>query len=273
MIDNRTVTPPGAVYVEGLIAMWGVANGRQHPAYPFFVNGAEGVTFSVCEDFLGGDRNKELDLDQMTSFQKHPNYPLFLDNHKVNKGKLRLVEHEQVDTVVLVGGGEVEADIMQYRDRATFVTLSRNQKVIPGDYYVGLESIDLHYNNLRGVDASNTIAILSTICNWRVGEMGWKEVVFYAPEFMQEDGMPFHLPRGNVSCLAMEFICRWLKPKKIIMVGMQHPVHNFYYWHGIELQSMCWFASRHNIEIWNCTYTTSVVCGLILGSLKEAFEE
>ena len=83
-------------------------------------------------------------------------------------------------------------------------------------------------------------------------------------------GMPVYHPHENVGCIALEYIFKVLKARKLIMVAMEHPPRGNYFYHGIEAQAMCWHASRHGVEVWNCTENTSVIAGVLLGDIQDA---
>ena len=195
-------------------------------------------------------------------------------NHAANMQFAKKHEYPPQEKCIICGGGPsvTRDEIEGLRGEYCIISVSRTQNIIPGDYYIGSDFLP-HDELNRQTSYSNTVAHLMTTCDRGVALLPWKTVTFGASGFLEcEADIPRYHNHGSVSCFALEFACNVLKAKKIIMVGMEHPVNEAgnYYWHGLELQSMCWFACANGIDVWNCTPVSTVTNGVKLSTLKEA---
>jgi hypothetical protein len=273
MIDRREHIPIDTLMVKHpsgdpaiLLFTWDKVNGRRMAG---LVDGPteDGSFGSVVRDFVG---REPTEVNPLPEAYNPAIGILAKKNYEQNKDKIRSL-HE---TVILCGAGpSAERDvpmIEQNRQGVTVVTLSRTQRLIEGDYYVGLDPFPAHLDNLKGARVDKTIAVLATTVFPGVVALPWKAIGFFT--HMIHDNhkdIPKYFAGETVSFTALQFCINTLKSKKVILVGMENSDDMTYYWHGKQIEAGSWWAARHGVEVWNCTGEGSVLNGVIHGKLSE----
>jgi hypothetical protein len=278
--DNRNLPPLRTDIINGHLAIWVyLANGaRVLPlSLPPEFHGKK-MKYGVAVNFIKNNPTNRMPL----AWSDHKNKDIAVKNHELHLPLLRgcNTKFKRAKTVILCGAGnslaESVVDVERYRNEpdTIVVTVSRAQELIEGDYWVGLEPVP----HKVGGKKSNTIAHLLSVVHHGIAQYDWKRVTWGSNRFLYGgDNIPVYHPHETVSCMAFEFACKVLMAKKIILVGMDHPIQyngsSNYFWHGIELQAMTWYAAHHinGINTWNCTPVSSVIAGVIIGGIDEAF--
>lgn len=268
MIDTREIFPVGTFIGknnEERISLYTYANGEggRIPATLALKRG--------CRQLVGiPDITKDQPYDVMEELYS----PQMLDkqdeNHEINKLRVLSKEQPKADTVFIVAPGRVDnktATAILQTD-APVVTVSRaNERFPMSDYTVVSCWADVKkYNHV-----CHTTAVLSTNCSPSVAALNWKDITWYTHKPKKIDGIPSCYPTEGVVTDALWFAIERLGAKKVVLCGVEQPVTSSnYFWEGILLQAHCYWYSKSGIEIWNCTPATSVVAGVILGTLEEA---
>jgi hypothetical protein len=272
MIDNRFILPPGCKLGRNkdgsvVVFMWSVNEAGDR----FDLSGyrSHGFRAVVCRDYISSAPK-----ESGTTPAWHRAKDLAFKNHEENIAKHTpqlFLNHEKV---LLCGGGpSVPAQLSEIEAARSMgyyvIVLSRAARHVSGDLFIGIEP---NPGGLpKDILMDKTPAHFLTTCNPDQIDRPWRSVSFGRLGIMPgPDDMPIYNPHETVSGIALEYICRVLRAKKIVMTGMEHPPRGNYYYHGIELQAMCWHASRHGVEVWNCSDNTTAVAGLILGTITEA---
>lgn len=271
IVDNRNLPPLGTMTVRGedgsiALAMWVDSGTARAPVYGHKF-GSEKVKCSILKDFTTDCFN-----DNAEAYLKYPYYDIAARNRAEN---IKMVSEpkrfNKSKTVILCGGGPSAEDfkdaVNSKRSVATVISLSRTQKVIPGDYCVAIEPNE--NDVFDGADFQNTHAHLMLSAHTETAKKPWKEISWADYGFFETEGVSRYHAHENATCIALEFAVKRLGAEKIVMIGMEHPIATNYYWHGIELQGMCWYAAQKGIEIWNCTPNTSVLAGVVLSTFDE----
>lgn len=184
-------------------------------------------------------------------------------------------EYPEGSHLFLVGAGPIPKEdltaVEQARGTYKIVTVGQAITQVLPDYHVMTDSTYPIY--LENMDLSSVDAYLATICNPQVSKMDWKSIGWFTHETL--DGVPLHFAGESVTMDALQFIFGRLKATKLIMLGMEHPVnhvHNQHFWAGLGVQAYCYWYSQHNREIWNCSRPTTVLGGVIIGSVADAIQ-
>lgn len=187
--------------------------------------------------------------------------------------------------VVIIGAGNVSGHDIELvegvRSKVTVITVGKAQGLINGDYYVDSDYVGGHYNELKGFDCSKTIAHLTVAVYPEMAKTGmFKDRTWFGGRWGRW-GRDLDIPQyhdGTTSSFsALQFAGKVLKAKSIFMLGIQQSIYvgdkgmDFVYWDaGLWMQAGCWWLFRHGVKVWNCTPNTSVVAGVVMGSLSEA---
>lgn len=195
-------------------------------------------------------------------------------NHKANVGVAAHVSMPQTETVIIAAPGKIPKYDHSIIARGSFPVITIGSAIrqfekpaycVIADWSAGT----VQY--LDGVDLSETIGVLSTSVQPEVVRLGWRETTWYTNLPRRADGLPYCYTTEGVITDAVWFAVKQLGATRVILVGVEQPatIRN-YFWEGIFLQAHCFFYCKHGVKIWNCTPATSVLAGVILGSLEEA---
>lgn len=202
------------------------------------------------------------------------------DTNVVRAGRMDFPER---DVVVLVGGSPFLTDeeleqVEKIRNKVIVVVIGKPVKEVRPDYCVISDALEDMHEYYGQQDLSNVTAFLNLCVHPLAAELAWKGIGWYRNTTYNTNGLhiPCYRSSETVATDAIQFVFKELKAKKLIMLGMsnsfragsRHP----YFWDGIFTQAFCYFFSRSGKEIWNCTDGTSLLSGVILGSLDEALE-
>jgi len=292
MIDNRRLPPPGSSIAksedgrEVVISYLTIPNkGRimygclLQEEKTKVLSGEIPCQLAFVEDFF---LFKPVVEACSRMYEQHQLYPTFEYNRGINESRVSAeYNFDPIDTVILCGAGpSLDADVVnEYRmhENTKVVTLGNAQGEVVGDYFVHLDAIDSQQRK-EFLSVQDSMAHLCVVSDPGMADLGWKQKTWFTVDHLpNKAGLVSYQPTENVTCAAIQFVCKFLQPSKIVMVGMDHPIiigdSNTYFWHGIDLQAYCYFACKHGVEVWNCTPTSSVICGVVVGSMKQAFAE
>ncbi len=195
-------------------------------------------------------------------------------NHESNATLASHKEMPEAETVIIAAPGSVpdrDREIIVGSSTPVIAVSSAVKTFRKPEYCVISDYSEGAMHHLRGADLTGTVGVLSTTVVPGVAHMPWADVTWYTTLPRRAEGIPYCFATEGVITDAVWFAANQLKAKKIIMVGVEQPVTiPNYFWEGMFLQAHCFFYGKHGVKIWNCTPATSVLAGVILGSLEEA---
>ena len=282
--DNRNLKPPGSRLEET----------KKHGQILYLFQVAADGGHAICQfdSYPPSPFTLGVGVVDIMRYGPPDDYLVFNENliarHKKNSGQnIARARSEQghefppAPVVILIGGGNVpgaDLEILYSREGPPIITVSRAQRLISGDYYVGTESLPAHKENLKDCKFGSTVAHLDLACYPAIADLGWERVTWYGVRFGGELDIPRYNDATGVSFTALQFAAKTLQAKKIILLGMEHPIQvangtmDFAYFNaGIWLAAACWWLHKNGIEVWNCSVPTTVTTGVMLASLQDAF--
>ena len=272
MLDHREIFPAGTVLVKNgkETSLWLYGKERGKPRMLASLAIKQKINRYVGVPDIAGEHGElAINHDNYSSKQ----IEIQNANHEANKGIAIHKEFSQSDTVVLVAPGKVAVEDIEHVQslKIPIVAISRaaDSFFLP-DYAVVSDPYPRH-TQTQYCSAGGITAVLCTQVHPDISGLKWKDKTWFTHLPRRFDGIPHSCPTEGVVTDAVWFAINGLKAKKVIMLGVEQPATNVnYYWEGVFLQAHCFWYSKHDIEIWNCTPATSVVAGVKLGTLEEA---
>lgn len=209
-------------------------------------------------------------------FCYNPNIKEALEaNKKVNKQKpIDSYDYPREETVALLGGGPVlEEDIKLLEKRnIPIVAVNGAIRVCTPKYWVGVDHGKALMDYFNGIDVSKIHSHMYFGIQPGVANLDWKSFDWFnAAGDDSLDGVVEYYGAEGVINHAIQFVYKKLGPKKIIMLGVQHTMFQ-YYWIGLVLQALCFWYSKAGVCVWNCTRDSSILAGVFVGPLEIALK-
>jgi hypothetical protein len=275
MLDNRHLLPIGTVAAEidGIprILVWGKNGKNSLRVLPVTAMQLKWKRYFSIPDIVTCDPESctveesqygDIVMESMAT------------NHELNTALANHKQMPQLETVIIAAPGSVsEKDrLITAGGSIPIIAIGSAIKTFEKPAYCVISDYTKYVKEpLQNIDLSETVGVLSTAVLPDVAKLPWKAVTWYTSLPRQLDGIPYCFSSEGVITDAVCFAVKQLGAKKIIFVGVEQPatVSN-YFWEGMLLQAHCFFYAKHGVKIWNCTPATSVLTGVILGSLEEA---
>jgi len=189
-------------------------------------------------------------------------------NVEQNKPHLQHKDMPQTDVAVILAPGTIPDDLdCIHKTTVIAVSSAINTHSEYVDYAVISDPLPVFHPD----HPEDIAAVLCAQCHPNSFYPKWRDVTWYSHALEKFDGIPQCCSTEGVITDALWFAVKQLGAKKVILLGVEQPniVRN-YFWEGVFLQAHCYWYSRDGVEIWNCTHASSVIAGVILGSLEEA---
>ena len=274
MLDHRQLLPPGT-----MMAMMG---GKKYICLYSREDGQPRQLASLCVNRIrNGDEKQNTMFVAVGDIVNEPiesfanldtgNYaPRVKDladqHHVVNKEIAVHIDYPHADEVAIVAPGRLEVDLNSLNMPIIAVSRAINEYPDIADYAVVSDT------NPFIPDFPEVIsAVFGTACHPDTTKHQWKNKTWYTDSMRRIDGIPAVCCTEGVITDALWFAVNHLKAKKVLMFGVEQPaIISNYFWEGIFLQAHCFWYSLSGVEIWNCTPATSVIAGVMLGTMEEA---
>lgn len=191
-------------------------------------------------------------------------------------------EFKRSETVVIIASGNVpEKDLalvvaQQSSGNCQIITISRAISYCVPDYHVHAEHVaGGSVYGIDNLDVSSVALYVSVRSNPDIIRYGWKSTTWFTHvKDKRLDGIPLHFATESVAGDALQLAIRQLGANKIILLGFEGDVDHdtsMHYWAGLGIQAMCYWYSRAGARIWNCSKPTTLLAGVLLGKVEDAF--
>jgi hypothetical protein len=271
LLDHRKLFPAGTVLAKNekgtSLFIYGKEGGKPRMLASLAMQTGKKHRFVGVPDIAGDCGDRVVNYDNY-----HPDHVKAQQaNHDANKEFAVHKDFEQADTVAIAAPGRIPYQDIERVQKLNIpiVAVSRaaDSHFLPN--YVVVSDYTVHqppFFNAEGITA-----VLCTHVHPSLRDCGWKDVTWFTHLPKKMDGIPYSPATEGVITDALWFAIKGLGAKKVIMLGVEQPATNTnYFWEGVFLQAHCFWYSKHDIEIWNCTPASSVVAGVKLGTLEEA---
>jgi len=302
MIDNRFLLPVGAFMKERVSEAGGESAIMAHTQDPRFLFRQSAIMGTMMADWAARKRGKALGVGQaMIRDVAHaepsglppdrgysPRMIKSLErNHKKNlkvAKKAKPGKFKPHGTVVVLAPGRVSiTDLKKIRKKqqageCVVITISRSIATYTwSDVHVHSDHGDGHHY-LKGLDLSDVPLYCSTRAHpGAARDYKWKSVSWFTHTRDEGLGAPLHFGCESVAGDALQLAYKQFKAERVILLGFEAPLENdgkhMRYWSGVTIQSMCYWYARAGVKVWNCSRPTTILAGVVIGTLAEAFRK
>lgn len=279
-MDNRKVRPIGSLYFKDAKAEYLLLYTQEKGSHKRFASSVNDTKDKVRYFAVPNVAFGQIGNAKPTREIYDPGYFQILDSNIMTN--LLLFKSNPVykreDTVILLGAGGITGEELKLVQQSGYPVVAVNNainRIGPEGctYWVGSDPRGSLNEYLEGLELSSVRAFLYSGVQPGVAFRNWKDIGWFGTISTDgPNGLPLLFDSEGVICLAYQFITKILRARKVIMLGIQHPLRGVgdYFWIGIALQAFCYWYSAIGVETWNCTEDSTVVAGVVVGPLEEA---